>query len=539
MPRKKPQIFPNPTAFYPNGKSPEATVKREVSTRSQLNQTENTIMYGEDDALPLRIAKLVNESPATIACLNTIAKYIKGSSFSDPTLMKLVIDKNGTTLWQLHTMLCNMLSLFNGFAVNFKFDGAGKITNSYPLSFESVRLTKPDDNGYITSVKYNPYFGTAEYRQDYTTCYPMFDLKQALNQIEAEGTQFKGQVYYYGRTSPIYRFYPVPDYWAAKNWIQIDAKIQEFHNQNLENGFFQSVLMNVIGDPSLPSKNPKYQKTVTGDDGVKRKETTKTVGEEFNEMMSQAFSGSSKAGTALALWSGTHDTAVKIQPFQTNSNADLFNALQDLTTKNITIATQVPGILANISEGVNLGSGGSEIQKAVELMQSRVTEEQTLLEQFYNEVLLPNLSMPVSKPVEIVNFTPVSVPVEIDDKFWEVMDTDEKRMFIKKNMPSVELKAVATVQTTTDPNQPAPQEGVLPTAPTAPTEQANEALKGLKISDINKVQKIVARFNLSKVDPNNSKALTLDQAKQFLASYGFTEEQINAWLVTEEELEDD
>ena len=537
MPRKKPQIAPNPTAFSLNGKQPQAAVKREISTRSQLNTLENTLIYGEDDALPLRIAKTVNESPATMACLKTVSKYIKGASFSNPDLMKLKIDKNGTTLWQFHTMLCDMIPLFNGFAVNFKFDGTGKITNSYVLSFESVRLCKPDDSGYISTVKYNPYFGTQEYKKDFTTEYHIYDIQQALNQIQAEGTDFKGQVYYYGRTSPVYRFYPVPDYWAAKNWIQIDGKIQEFHNQNLENGFFQSVLMNVIGDPSQPSKNPKYQRTVTGDDGVKRKETTKTVGQEFNEMMSEAFSGSSKAGTALALWSGTHDTAVKIQPFQTNSNADLFSALQDLTTKNITIATQVPGILANISEGVNLGSGGSEIQKAVELMQSRVAEEQELLEQFYNEVLLPNLSTPITTPVEIVNFTPVSVPVQIEDKFWEVMDTDERRMFIKKNLPSVELKVVAPVpgQQPTQPNQPVPQEGQI----TAPTEQVNEALRGVKISELNKIQKIVARFNLSKVDPNNSKALTLDQAKQFLASFGFNEEQINAWLVTEEELEND
>lgn len=260
MGRKKTQISPNPTAFSRNGKQPQAAVKREISTRSQINTLENTLIYGEDDALPLRIAKLANESPATMACLKTISKYIKGSGFSDPNLMRLKVDKNGTTLWQFHTMLCDMLPLFTGFAVNFKFDGTGGITNSYVLSFESVRLCKPDDTGYIGTIKYNPYFGTQEYKKEFTTEYHVFDRQQVINQMQNEGTDFKGQVYYYGRTSPVYRFYPVPDYWSAKNWIQIDAKIQEFHNQNLENGFFQSVLMNVIGDPSLQSKNPKYQK---------------------------------------------------------------------------------------------------------------------------------------------------------------------------------------------------------------------------------------------------------------------------------------
>ncbi len=531
MPRKPPQIFPNPTAFSLNGPKPQAAVRREISKRSQLNTRENTIIYGEDDALPLRITKLTSESPAAMACINTVAKYIKGSGFSNKELMNLKVDKNGTTLWQFHTQLCQWLAQLSGFSVNFKFDAGGKITNSYILPFEGVRLVKPDDLGYITKVKYNPYFGTQEEKKEDTTEYHTFDKNQVLNQMEEDGNLFQGQVYYYGRTSPVYRFYPVPDYWSAKNWIQIDAKIQEFHNENLENGFFQSVLMNVIGDPSAKSTNPKYQKAVIGTDNVKRTESTKTQSEEFNEVMSKQFSGSLKAGTALVTWSKTKDTAVQVAPFQTNSNAELFLALQDLTTKNITIATQVPGILANISEGVNLGSGGSEIQKAVELMQSRVSEEQELLEQFYNEILFPNMATPPTEKVEITNFNPVTVAITVEDKFWEAMDADERRDFIRNNVAGVKLKDAVI----TEPVAPITNPDGTVTQPTAPPTQANDALKSLNIADINKVQKIVKRYELSKVDPTNGKALTLDQAKQFLSSYGFTEEQINAWL-TEDEL---
>lgn len=520
MPRKKPLISPNPTAFSLNGKKPQAAVKREISTRSQIFSTEDTLIYGEDDAFPLRIAKLVSESPATTACVSTRSRFIKGSGFTNPDLMRIKIDKNGTTLWQLHTQLSDMLALFRGIATQFKFDGAGKITNTYVMSYECVRLTKPDDFGFINSVKYNPYFGTQEYKKEYTKEYHIFDPQQVLNQIQEEGNNFKGQVYYYGKTSPVYRFYPVPEYWAAKNWIEIDGKIQEFHNQNLENGFFQSVLMNVIGDPSQPSKNPKYQKTVTGDDGNKRKEYTKTVGEEFNETMGAAFSGSAKAGTALVMWAQNHDTAVKIQPFQTNSNADLFSALQDLTTKNITIATKTPGILANISEGVNLGSGGSEIQKAVELMQGEVAEDQEFLEQFYNEILLPNLATPVTERVEIKNFNPVTVPVEIDDKFWEAMDADERRDFIRNNVQGVKLKDAVLVPATINPTIGQPE--------TTEPQQVNENLKNMTGRQLQGVQRIVRKFNQG--------SLTMEQAKQLLKNgFGFTDTDVNDWLITTEE----
>lgn len=530
MPRRKPVISPNPTAFSFNGIIPEASVKREVSTRSQINTTENTLIYGEGDNLPLRIAQLVNDSPATTACINTVSKYIKGSGFSNPELENLVIDKYGCTLWQLHTKLCDMIALFDGFAVNFKFDGEGGITNAYVLSFESVRLGKPDDNGYINEVKYNPYFGTAEFKKNLTTSYPLWDKKTVLNQIEEHGTQFNGQVYYYGKTSPLYRFYPVPDYWSAKNWINIDARIQEFHSSNLDKGFFQTLLFYLIGDPSQPSPNPKHTRSYTDSTGKLVKESTKTQGEAFKEMMSEAFAGANKAGGGIGMWSQNKDTAVRMEAVPTNQNHDLFATLQDLTTKNITIATQVPGILANISEGVNLGSGGSEIQKAIELMQGNTSEERSLLEQFYNEILLPNLSTPVKEKVEIKNYNPVTVPITIEKQFWDAMDQEERRDFIRSNVPGVKLKDPVPVAPVVAPT-------TLPDGTPAPAPiQSNEALKDLKIADLNKIQKIVARYSLSLSDPTNAKALTYEQAKQMLAAFGFTEEELNAWLVKPEEL---
>ena len=523
---KKPLSVPQATAFVPLSTNPEAVIKREVSVSGQIDTSQETIIYGEGDNLPLRIARLVNESPAAKACINTKAKYIKGSKFSSEALMKLKIDKYGTTLWQLHTKLCDTLALFEGFSTNFKFNREGKITNTFTLSFESCRLGKPDDNGYITNVKYNPYFGTGEKKTEQTKVYPVYDQQDVLNQIAKEGKKFNGQVYYYGKTSPLYRFYPVPDYWSAKNWINIDGQIQEFHASNLDKGFFQTVIWNIIGDPSKPSPNPAHFKSYTDENGRVQKESTKTTGEAFTEMMTAAFAGASKAGGGIGLWSQTADTATKITPAPSNGNAELFTALQDLTTKNITIATQTPGILANISEGVSLGSGGSEIQKAVELMQSNTKEERNLLEQFYNEILLPNLAEPTEDRVEIVNFNPVTVPVEIDDKFWEAMDADERRDFIRQNVPGVKLKeAVIVAPITPAPVVPNP-DGSIP-EPVAPV-QPNEALKNLNLNDIKRISKIASQYTLQQ--------LTYDQAKQILLGYGLTETDVDAWLTKPEEL---
>ena len=543
MGRKKTYIPPNPQATYVGGKSPEA-LKRERSTLEQVVWNEDTIRYGTDDCLPMRIASIVDKSPATKSCLNTRAKFIKGASFSNKDLMKLKIDKDGTTLWQLHSKLSDILALFDGFSVNFKFDNQSRITSTYPLPFQGCRFVKPDESGDIHMIKFNPYFGTDQYKVDYTEEYPVFNIEMVnknASDFNKADKKFKGQAYYYGKTSPMHIFYPVPDYWSAEFWINVDAKIQEFHANNLDKNFLLSVIWNVIGDPSAPSKNPMYNKKVKGSDGVTRIENPKTAGEEFNEMISNALAGSAQGGAGIAFWSGNHDTATKVSAFPTNSNHDLFTTLQDLTTKNITIGTQVPGILANISEGVNLGSDGNEMRAAIELMQSRVVEEQQILMDFYNLILLPNLSEPVEEKVEIVNFMPISVPVNIEDKFWEVLTPAEKRKWMAKNVPGIELDPITTAP---QPGQAAPttddQGNVVqpPHDTTIPTDgdKINESLKAVGVGDINKIQKIIARYNLWTRDPSDPKGLTYEQAKQFLSAFGFTEEQLNAWLVKPEEI---
>lgn len=530
MGRPKSYIPISPQAIHTDKSKPVA-LKREIAHENQLERNEEYLRYGEGDALPLKMASLVDQSPATKSCLKTKAKFIKGAGFTNKDLMKKVIDANGTTLWQFHSMLSDMLTWFDGFSVNFKFTGNKKISSSYLLSFESCRLGKPDKNGTIECIKYNPYFGTAEYKQDDTKSYPIFDIEKVKEQIsdpknidpKTGKNIYPGQAYYYGKTTPLHRFNPVPDYWSGQFWINIDAKIQEFHSSNLDKNFLLSVIWNAIGDPSAPSKNPIYNRKEKGTDNVTRTINPKTVGEEFNEMLTNAFAGSSNGGAGIVFWSGTHDTATKVSAFPTNSQHDLFTVLQDLTTKNITIATQVPGILANISEGVNLGSDGNEMRAAIELMQSRVVEEQQILMDFYNDVLLPNLAEPTKERVEIVNFVPITVPVNMEDKFWEALTPDEKRKWMSKNVPGVELELTpATVQPVVDPANPDVQ-----VAPPVETK-VNENMKNLTGRQFQAVMRIVRNFNKGQ--------LTFEQAKQMLKSgFAMSDEDVNTWLITPEE----
>lgn len=479
----------------------------------------------------MRILDAVNNSPTAISCLDSVETFLKGAKFSDPGLMTMPVDKDGTTLWDLHCQLCHNFTMLESYSNRFTFDYKGKITNTYALGPETIRFMAPQarKSKRIDQIKYNPYWGTFDYKNsDLTQIYNVWDQSEIKNQINTQGTSYLGQVYFYGSLRAPYKFYPVPKYWTGKHWIYTDAAIALFHHNNTDNGFFQSMLMTMIGDPNAKSKNPKYQKEVIGTDGVKRKESTKTVGEEFDEMMASQFSGVKKAGNAMVLWAMNKEQTPGVVAFPANQQFDVLSGTFTDTIRGITISTRVQAILCNLPQSVNsLGSDGNSMQKAVELMQARVAAPQHNIESFYNTIMLPNLQAATGARVKIVNYRPISVAFDVPDKVWEWMNDKEKAGYLKENFPNIAIDeqrmaptvaAPATTTTIDENGQPVQ-------TPATPQPQVNEALKGLKISDINKLKNISDKVTAGKI--------TFDQAKQILMGYGLTEEQIKAWLTEE------
>ena len=503
------------------------SLQLEPTINGQERKDEQTIIWGANDSFPLEVANAVNDSPAASSCIGTIAQFIKGSGFSDPDLMKFKIDKYGTTLWDFHCSLADYFALLEGWTVNFKWNENLKITGAYVLPLESMRFVRPseDTSADFSHIKYNPYFGTAFYQSKYTKKYSLYNNDPKALRSQFKDPEFSGQVYYYGKTRPPYKFYPIPRYWSGKKWIYVDGQIQTFHASNLDNGFFQSVLMNVIGDPNAWTTDPRFQSEYTDSQGVKRMRGTKTNQQVFSENMQAQFSGSKKAGNVMVTWSQNADAGTKIQAFPNSSNFDVLSGTLSDAIRGITMATRVPAVLANLpQQQSSLGSDGNSMQKAVELMQSNTAEQRKILENFYNDILLPQFEgAKKGMKVEIKNYTPITTPVSIDDKFWDVLTTEEKRSFIKSNVPGVELiEPVESIVDTVIDQQ------IGEVKPVEPVPAPNESLKNLNLNDIKRVSKIAAQYTLQQ--------LTYDQAKQFLLSYGLTETDIDAWLTKPEEL---
>jgi hypothetical protein len=505
-------------SVFPLGESPQA-IKTELVIQNQVRADEKTLIWGIDDALPLHILNAIAESPTATNCVGKIETYTRGNGFSDPGLMEMVINEDGDTLWDLHCAICQYYSQLDGFTTNFKYNVKGRIAAVHNMATDSARLAAEPETNKICGVKYNPYFGTREYQARFTTSYNLFNLERVKAEYDTMGNDYLGQVYFHGTKRTLYKHYPVPKFWSGKKWIYSDAKFATYVEKLLDNGFFESVLMKVIGDPNKMSQHPDAMATVT-ENGVTTKKSVKTEGQMFNEMMGKNFSGVDKAGKVMALWSLNKDQSVTLEPFPTNVNPDLISGTLMEGIRMISISTDVPAILANLPNSLSsLASGGDAVSNAVDYMQSGTAWRRSTLENFYNNILLKNWAEKTSAKVKINQFSPVKTQVSVDDKYWEFMNEAEKIKFIQDNEPDITLIRTPiaeqnTIPATTD------EKGNVIQAPTVP--KVDEILKGLKVQEINRILSVVKKVGAGTLLP--------DQAKLLLSGYGLNEEQINAFL---------
>jgi hypothetical protein len=418
-------------------------VQREIAYTQQVNNTEKYIPYFEgNDNFPVELSRLVQGSPTATSCLSTLTDFIAGEGFNEGSeLENLVLNKQGLKFLQFHNVSSGSMANKWGVASIVRFNKVGGITEVYDIPFGYCRLGVPDDNGVISKIKYNPYFGTALYKQKDTVEYDVFNPLQAPVQF-AKNSKWRGQIFWMGIRDEKHPFYPVPDYYSAKHWMNVEKNAGMYFDENLENGFLQSAIIKLIGDPNESSG----VKDSNGDDIPK--------GKAFSDMMTKDFSGAKRNAVLLALWGANKEEWPELAPFPTNSNAETYRVQDEHATKKITIATKVPAILANISEGVSLGGDGNTIRAGVKLMQQRVKRPQSTLIDYYMEIfkyfVFPD---GVQKPenITIVPYHPFPELETVDPQAWAVLTPEEQRKWVKDH---TEIEIIKEQPVTTAPPQP-------------------------------------------------------------------------------------
>jgi hypothetical protein len=411
-------------------------IKREPARPGMKDMAEKILPYGQNNAFPLVLAQLVQESPVASSCISTIADFIEGSGFSDENSRNIKLNSQGETLGTIHSINAQTFALYEGIALNIKYNADFKISDIFTIPFENCRLAIPDDNGYISKIRYNPYYGTSQFVKSWTEEYDVYNpdpeiVKSQFEKASAKGELYKGQILYQSFTKPLSRFYSMPQYYSAEYWMRVDAQIGQFHTNNLNNGFYQSVLFRIVGDPNQPSTHP--------DDQFFNKDTNQlepipgtSMGTRMDAEM-QKFTGSQNAGNIMVQWAKDKDSFPDLLPFPTQQNQGFFKDLTEQSTEYICIATKVPTILANVStKSHSMGAEGAMIRAAVKLMQHRTKKPQAFLERIYKEVL-SHMDVKIDSDLTINNYNPFPEVDKVDQFQWAALTVEEQRAWLKKN----------------------------------------------------------------------------------------------------------
>lgn len=407
-------------------------IQREFAYSGQVDASGKFIPFGLHNNFPQHLNELIRESPTATSCLSTTADFIAGEGFSSgEDLENLKINLQGQTFQQFHIIQSDIFAHNLGVATIVKYNKAGGITQMFDVPFGYCRLGQPDDNGIISKIHYNPYFGTALYRSQDTEVYDVFNPVAAVTQ--AASKTWKGQIHWMGVRTSADPHYPIPDYYSASRWMRIEKNAAVYFDENLENGFLVPTIMKVIGNPNDASG----MKDSEGNDISK--------GKAFDDALTNQFAGAKRVGQLWAFWGDNKEEFPSVEAFPTNANADMHRMTDDQATKKITIATKVPSILANISEGVSLGGDGNTIRAAVKLMQQRVKRSQEILIEYYESMLKHFVGYKSTEPIQIVPYNPFPEMESVDPQVWEVLTVEEKRKWVNDHT-EIELEQEIEVE---------------------------------------------------------------------------------------------
>ena len=378
-----------------------------VNTRVSINDSLGYIEFGKKDSFPNFLLDSVDGSHTASSCIDTIITFIEGDGFEQEQLNNLKINDKDT-FTDFHGSVSQDEGYFEGFYINVRYNPLGKINYISKLPYDTCRLGIPNkETGSIHEIYYNPYFGTGDYKPDETIIFPVYNPSSVIQEMkdivelnkakdeEDEEEVYRGQILFVKENRPQNKFYPIPYYWSGYRWFETERKVGEFHNTNLDNNFFLGGLINMVGDPT--------EAYSTAEDSNGNTYTTKTVGEAFDEKMSELFSGSGNGGKTFVTWNDIKDDFPQVQAFPTNANDALFVTLQNLAVDNIVIACSVPPVLGNIQVAGKLGAS-QEISNAVALMHGRIKKRQNKLERTYDMLFANSVWSEIVEPVKISPF---------------------------------------------------------------------------------------------------------------------------------------
>ena len=316
------------------------------------------VMYGEHNRYPDYLLEMYQRSAKHNAIVNGKVNYITGKGWTYeadkvPSEMLGELNRlleNPNPYDDLNDILYKTaldFEIFNGFALEIVWNMNGKVSQIAHKNFGNLRRNVDGSKFYYADEWKE--FGEPEGLTEYMP----FDPQKRLGK----------QLFYYCSYAPSVRYYPIPEYLGALAYIETDARIANYHVNNLRNGFLGGFLFNfnngVPSDEEQREIKRQLQKQLKGDDGER-------IVVNFND---------------------SADTGLKIEPLNANDLDKQFNILNETIQTEIFVAHRVTSpMLFGVRVSGQLG-GRSELVEAYELFKAvYINDRVQKLEKVFNYI---------------------------------------------------------------------------------------------------------------------------------------------------------
>ena len=379
-----------------------------TSPKIQEVRGRDYIEYSDEDGLwknlyPNFLIDLYYSSSTHSAIINSTAEMIAGED--------IVVDEDDTNLdsfVKLKKFLRNANSnetlhqVIKKVAFDFKLQGAyalhvvynrarTEIVELFHVPVERVRAGRPNEFG-----KVDTYYISADWSNVRThKPYPV----AAFNTNDRTAGS---QLIYTGSYSPNMDIYFTPDYIAANNWALIDAKVSEFHLNNINNSFSGSYMFSF--NNGIPTEDERNQ--------IERDITNK-------------FTSASNAGKFLLSFSDDKTRAPEVHPLNTSDLSDQYLTLQTLLVQNILTGHRVTSkTLLGIDSGNGFSSNADELLNAANFYQNTVIRpfQLNILDTLQKIFSVNQMDLPIS----FIQLKPITIQFD-SETIRDVMTTDEIR----------------------------------------------------------------------------------------------------------------
>lgn len=352
------------------------------------------VFWGENNDYPQKLIKLFNQSAKHGAIVTGKASYISGSAIksenesAEADVFLKRINPTDTAEAFLRKVVTDG-RLFGGHAIlvvpNLTKERAASF---YHVDISKCRLSEDCKTVFISDEWEKVKKGKPK---NFKTV-KIFD-----------GTYNEESIIWYASYRPAMGIYPQPEYTQGLAAIETDARVSNFHLNNLRNGFFANKIINV--------NSGELSQNADGQDA-------------FVSAIEDKFTSDENAGNFMVVFNNGSEQATTVTDLSAGDFGEQFGQLRKDTEQEIFIAHKIPSpMLFGVRVEGQLG-GRNELLEAFELFNQTYVEQERL---FYEKLLNDLAKLKgINDTFTIVPFEPMQKQMS-ESVMMQVLTKDEIR----------------------------------------------------------------------------------------------------------------